>query len=169
VVVQALEATCGARLWHDERMVAFIKIAVHLLADAVRFSILLFRPTRPVQAENLFLRRQLALFKERGIQPRSVDSATRISLAILAGFFEWRDAPFVVRTNTMIRWRRAGWRLLWRWKCRPGRPRIPAELRILIRRMAMENPVWGEERIAKVGRSPLALALIASPGHDTSR
>jgi hypothetical protein len=32
--------------------------------------ILLFRPTRSVQAENLFLRRQLALFKERGIQPR---------------------------------------------------------------------------------------------------
>ena len=98
-----------------------------------------------------------------------MDSATRISLAILARCFEWRDAPFVVRPNTMIRWHRARWRLFWRWKCRPGRPQIPAELRILIRRMAMENPVWGEERIAKVGRSPLALALIASPGHDTSR
>ena len=48
----------------------------------------------------------------------------------------------------MIRWQRAGWRLFWRWKCRPGRPRIPVELRTLIRRMARENPVWGEERIA---------------------
>ena len=36
----------------------------------------------------------------------------------------------------------------WRWKCRVGRPRIPIELRALIRRMALENPVWGEERIA---------------------
>src|SRR5437899_7202031 len=78
-------------------MVALIMIAVHLLADAVRFSILLFRPTRSVQAENLFLRRQLALFKERGVQPRRIDSATRISLAILARCFEWRDALFVVR------------------------------------------------------------------------
>jgi hypothetical protein len=125
-------------------MVALIMIAVHLLADAVRFSILLFRPTRSIQAENLFLRRQLALFKERGVQPRRIDSATRISLAILARCFEWQDALFVVRPNTMIRWHRAGWRLFWRWKCRPGRPQIPVELRVLIRRMARENPVWGE-------------------------
>ena len=39
-------------------------------------------------------------------------------------------------------------RLFWRWKCRAGRPRIPVELRALIRRMAGENPAWGEERIA---------------------
>ena len=50
-------------------MVALIKIAVQLIADAARFIILVLRPTRSVQAENLFLRRQLALFKERGIQP----------------------------------------------------------------------------------------------------
>ena len=96
-------------MWHDERMVALIKIAVQLFADVARFAILLLRPTRSVQAENLFLRRQLALFKERGIkergiQPRRVDSATRISLAILARFFEWRNALFVVRPKTIIRW-----------------------------------------------------------------
>src|SRR6202049_2172715 len=129
-------------------MVALIMIVVHLLADAVRFLILLFRPTRSPQAENLFLRRQLALFKERGVEPRRIDAATRISLAILARCFEWRDALFVVQPNTMIRWHRAGWRLFWRWKCRPGRPQIPVELRVLIRRMARENPVWDEERIA---------------------
>jgi hypothetical protein len=33
-------------------------------------------------------------------------------------------------------------------KCRPGRPQIPVELWALIQRMARENPVWGEERIA---------------------
>jgi hypothetical protein len=41
-----------------------------------------------------------------------------------------------------------GFRLFWRWKSRPGRPRIPVELRELIRRMARDNPRWGEERIA---------------------
>src|ERR1700682_2956024 len=129
-------------------MVALIKIAAQLLADAAWFVGLLFRSTQSIQAENLFLRRQLALFKERGVQPRRIDAATRISLAILARLFEWRAALFVVQPKTMIRWQRAGWRLFWRWKCRPGRPRIPVELRGLIRRMARENPAWGEERIA---------------------
>jgi putative transposase len=48
----------------------------------------------------------------------------------------------------MIRWHRAGWKLSWRWKSRPGRPAIPLVLQKLIRRMANENPSWGEERIA---------------------
>jgi putative transposase len=129
-------------------MVALIKIVVQLITDVARFVILQFRPTRSVQAENLFLRRQLGLFKERGIKPRRVDAATRISLAVLARFFEWRDALIVVQPKTIIRWQHAGWRLFWRWKCRPGRPRIPVELRALIRRMAHENSLWGEERIA---------------------
>ena len=129
-------------------MVVLIKIVVQLLADAAWFVILLFRPTQSVQAENLFLRRQLAMFKERGVQPRRIDAATRISLAVLARLFEWRSVLIVVQPQTMIRWYRAGWRLFWRWKCRPGRPRIPVELRALIRRMARENPAWGEERIA---------------------
>jgi len=129
-------------------MVALIKIVVQLLVDAAGFAILLFRPTQSVKAENLFLRRQLGLFKERGVQQRRVDVATRISLAILARLFDWRDALYVVQPKTIIRWQRAGWRLFWRWKCRQGRPRIPVELRALIRRMAQENPLWGEERIA---------------------
>jgi hypothetical protein len=95
---------------------------------------------RSQDAQNLFLRRQLALFL------KSVDAATRIGLAVLARLREWRDALFVIQPKTMIRWQRAGWRLFWRWKCRPGRP-IPVELRALIRRIARENPVWGEERI----------------------
>ena len=48
----------------------------------------------------------------------------------------------------MVRWHRAGWRLFWRYRSRPGRPPIPLELRQLIRRIAAENPLWGEERIA---------------------
>jgi hypothetical protein len=54
----------------------------------------------------------------------------------------------VVRPETMIRWHRAGWKLLWRLKSRPGRPPIPLEIQALIRRIANEHPLWGEERIA---------------------
>jgi hypothetical protein len=35
-----------------------------------------------------------------------------------------------------------------RYKSRTGRPPIPSELRALIRRMANENSLWGEERVA---------------------
>lgn len=129
-------------------MLALAKIAIQLITDALRFCVLMFRPIRSVQAENLFLRRQLALYKERGVRSQRVDPATRISLAVLAGLFNWREALVVVRPETMIRWHRAGWKLFWRFKSRPGRPTIPAELRALIRRMAGENPLWGEERIA---------------------
>jgi hypothetical protein len=42
-------------------MGALLKIAICLLADAFRFVALLFRSTKSLQAENLFLRRQLAV------------------------------------------------------------------------------------------------------------
>jgi hypothetical protein len=55
---------------------------------------------------------------------------------------ELTDRPW---PETMVRWHRAGWKLFWRLKSRPGRPPIPRALRTLIRRMA--NPSWGQERI----------------------
>jgi putative transposase len=129
-------------------MVTLVRIALHLIEDALRWVVLLFRSTESVQAENLFLRRQLALYIERGVPPHRVNAATRASLVVLAWLFDWRGALVVVQPGTMIRWHRAGWRLLWRMKSRAGRPPIPKELRELIRRMARENVLWGEERIA---------------------
>ncbi len=67
---------------------------------------------------------------------------------LLSYGFAWKDALVNVTPKTFIGWHRAGFRLFWRWKSRPGRPRIPPALRILIRAMARDNPGWGEERIA---------------------
>jgi len=52
--------------------------------------------------------------------------------------------------QTVLRWHKQGFRLYWRWKSRsrkPGRPKIDAEIRRLIRRMSSENPTWGTPRI----------------------
>ncbi|MDH5455479.1 MAG: helix-turn-helix domain-containing protein [Gammaproteobacteria bacterium] len=38
--------------------------------------------------------------------------------------------------------------MFWRLKSKPGRPVVPPEVQQLIRRMALDNPTWGEERIA---------------------
>ena len=123
-------------------------MVLRLLADLIGLLALTVRPRRSIEAENLVLRRQLALFKERGVKPRRIDAATRLSLAWLSRLCDWRSCVIVVRPETIVRWHRAGWRLFWRYKSRPGRPPIPLELRQLIRRMASENPLWGEERIA---------------------
>ena len=80
--------------------------------------------------------------------PHRIDAATRISLALLSRLFDWRSALVVVRPDTLVRWHRAGFRLLWRFSSRVGRPPIPLELRQLIRRLVAENLLWGEERIA---------------------
>src|SRR6202011_2022044 len=55
----------------------------------------------------------------------------------------------IIRPDTLLRCHRAGFRRYWRWKSRSlgGRPRIAADLRALIRRMSMENPLWGAPRI----------------------
>src|SRR6201994_2958631 len=55
----------------------------------------------------------------------------------------------IIRPETLVRWHRAGFRCYWRWRSRPlgGRPPIDPELRGLIRRMNMENPLWGAPRI----------------------
>ena len=129
-------------------MIAVAKMIIRMCADLFWLAVFSLRSRDSLAVENLFLRRQLALFKERGIKAQRIDAATRVSLAFLSRLFDWRDALIVVRPETLIRWHRAGWRLFWRWKCRSGRPRIPLELRELIRRMAIENPLWGEERIA---------------------
>jgi putative transposase len=61
----------------------------------------------------------------------------------------------IVKPETVIRWHRQGFRLCWRWKSRkqPGRSKIDAEVRSLIRRMSRENAAWGAPRI----QSELAL------------
>jgi hypothetical protein len=70
-------------------VIALVNIALLLIADAGRFVMLSLRSRRSLTAENLFLRRQLALCQERGIKPRRIDPATgsawRCSLSYATG------------------------------------------------------------------------------------
>jgi putative transposase len=61
----------------------------------------------------------------------------------------------------LIGWHREGFRLFWRWKSKPGRPRLPKNIRELIVRMARENPTWGQERVAS--ELSLKLGIYVSP------
>jgi transposase InsO family protein len=97
----------------------------------------------------------------RRVKPRRPDPATRVVLVLLSRLLDWRALLMVVQPDTLIRWHRHGWRRLWRWKSRPGRPPIPRELQRLIVSMAQANPTWGEERIAN--ELLLKLGLAVSP------
>lgn len=136
------------RLWHDWPVRSAVAIVLEVLSDLVGWIGLQFHRRRSLEAEVLFLRRQLALYVERHVKPRRVHTSTRVSLALLSRLFDWRSALVVVRPETVIRWHRMGWKLFWRLKYRPGRPAIPATIQALIRRMASENPLCGQERIA---------------------
>ena len=115
-----------------------------------------FRSQREQALVELALRQQLAVLAEAGRRPRltSLDRAFWVLLRQL--WPRWREVLVVVQPETVTRWHRKGFRLYWRFRSRrrPGRPRIPKEVRQLIRRMALENP-WGARKIhaelAKLG------------------
>jgi len=136
-------------------------LLVKLMGDVWGFLILYLRPSPALAAEVLFLRKQLALYEDLQIKPRRTTNATRLVMVWLSHWFDWRSALRLVKPETFIRWHRQGYRLFWRWKSKPGRPALPKDLRALIRRMALENPTWGQERIAN--ELLLKLGLRVSP------
>ena len=114
----------------------------------------------------MFLRKQLALYRERQVKPCRADDATRITLVALSRLVDWRQLLVIVKPDTLIRWHRKAFRLFWRWRSKgPGRPRIPANLRRLIAQMATANRTWGEERIA----AELLVKLGIQVSHDARR
>src|SRR5436190_24230980 len=84
--------------------------------DLVSLALSAMRSRAQLAAENLFLRKQLALYQERKAKPRRAHDGTRIILAGLSHFLAWRQLLVIVAPETLIRWHRKGFRLFWRWK-----------------------------------------------------
>ncbi|TFH60909.1 MAG: transposase [Gemmatimonadales bacterium] len=113
----------------------------HLLA----FLRSLATPRTRIMLENIALRQQLCVLSRQRKRPRlrRVDRVFWVWLArIWSG---WRASLFIVKPEAVVRWHRQGWKLYWRWKCRPksGRPPVDREIRDLVRCLARENPLWG--------------------------
>ena len=73
-------------------MLQLARAIVGVASDVLRLIVSFLRPSSAIRAENLVLRKQLASYIERGIKPRRVDHATRVSLALFTRLFDWRDA-----------------------------------------------------------------------------
>jgi putative transposase len=107
--------------------------------------------------EVLALRQQVAVLKRKRPRP-ALNSLDRLVWTTLRRFWSrWTDVLVIVKPETVVGWRRAGFRLYWRWRSRPrgGRPKITEEIRVLIRRLAQENADWGAPRSDSPGRSEM--------------
>src|SRR3979409_811100 len=105
-----------------------------------------FKSKLRLEAENAVLRHQLIVLRRR---VRGRAQPTNNDRWFLVQMYRWFPSILKVVTifqpETLVRWHRAGFRCYWRWKSRPqgGRPQIDTELRVLIRRMSVENPLCG--------------------------
>jgi putative transposase len=101
-------------------MLQLARAIVGVARDALRLVVSFLRSSSAIRAENLILRKQLASYIERGIKPRRLNHATRVSLALFTRVFHWRVTVVNVQPATIVRWHRMGWRIFWRRKSRAG-------------------------------------------------
>jgi hypothetical protein len=109
-----------------------------------------FKSKSRLEAENAALRHQLIILRRKVRGRVRLTNSDRLFLVQLYRWFpSVLKAIMIMRPETLVRWHRAGFRRYWHWKSRSlgGRPKIAADLRVLIRRMSAENPLWGAPRI----------------------
>ena len=111
----------------------------------------LFADKADLAMENLALRQQLAVLHRKNPRPRLNDLDRAFWAALKDQFASWADALIIVKPDTVVRWHRDTFRRYWarlsRSGLHTGRPRVPAEIRALIRTMATDNATWGAPRI----------------------
>ena len=103
-----------------------------------------------LEAENAALRYQLIVLRRKvGGRVRLTNGDRLFFIQLYRWFPSVLKVITVIRPETLVPWHRAGFRRYWCWKSRRvgGRPQISAELRALIRRISIENPLWGAPRI----------------------
>jgi transposase InsO family protein len=109
-----------------------------------------FKTQARLEAEIVLLRHQLNVLRQRFPSKPKLSVADRLLFVWLYRLFPSVLAAItIVQPETIVRWHRTGFRLYWRWKSRShgGRPKVPLEIRYLIREMSLANRLWGAPRI----------------------
>ena len=107
------------------------------------------RSRADLELELVALRHQVAVLRRQHKGRLQLFSTDRLLWVWL--YRIWPQAlntMVLVKPATIIQWHRKGFRLYWRWRSRHlGRPKMGTEIRDLIRRMSLANPLWGAPRI----------------------
>src|SRR5438876_8888505 len=109
-----------------------------------------FKSKLRLEAENAVLRHQLIVLRRRlHGRVRLTNNDRWFFIQLYRWFPSILKVLTIIQPETLVRWHKAGFRCYWRWKSRPlgGRPQIETELRALIRRMSVENVLWGAPHI----------------------
>src|SRR5213080_4618623 len=128
-----------------------------------------FKSKIRLEAENAALRHQLIVLQRRVRGRVQLTNGDRLFLVLLYRWFpSVLRAITIIRPETLVRWHRAGFHRYWRWKSRSfgGRPQVDAELRALIRRMSVENPLWGAPRIHGPDIAAMDLLIVPTIGFN---
>jgi len=108
------------------------------------------RSRQQLALENLVLRHQLGVRQRTAKRPELTPADRTLLVWISRSMGDWKQHLAIVQPETVIGWRRLGWRLYWRRQSRrrrPGRPLVDAEVRDVIHRLSIKNPLWGAPRI----------------------
>src|SRR5260370_23132163 len=93
---------------------SLLSILITTAGQGIQFLWLAVSSRAALSAEVLFLRKQLAFYQERQVQPRKLTDAARFSLVLWSQLFNWRAALLIVKPETLIGWPRQGFMLFWR-------------------------------------------------------
>jgi len=89
---------------------SFLAIVIHVMGDGLRFLRLAIRSHSARSAEIFSLRKQLAFYEERQVQPHRLEDSDRASLVLWSRLFDWKDALVIVKPETLIGWHREGFK-----------------------------------------------------------
>ncbi len=109
----------------------------------------LTRSRTELLTEDALLRQQLIVLRRSAKRPK-IERHERGVMVVLAALTRtWRDALLLVKPETILHWHRQGFRLFWKRKSRAAgtSPRLDADIVAMIKRMAIDNRLWGSERV----------------------
>jgi putative transposase len=125
------------------------RLLIFLVTLSVRALRAIFRTREELLIENLALRQQVAALKKERPRPMLDDLDRAFWVALRTAWPGWASRLLIVNPDTVARWHRDRFRRHWakisRQKQGPGRPRVDAEIRRLIKTMAEDG--WGAPRI----------------------
>jgi putative transposase len=109
----------------------------------------LARTRAELLAENALLRQQLIMLRRQVKRP-TCTKTDRMFLVVLARAIPgWKQVLFIVQPDTLLCWHRQAFRWFWRQRSKPAsrKPRVASETVALIKTIALNNRLWGAERI----------------------